>query len=170
MNNNQQKKKIKTMSYFTLVTLVGIFGGLLWGGVYQLCHYLNFTEIGPTFLLRSWLDYKWTRGWMGIIGSILCMTVVSLLLAYLYSLIFKKAKSFWLGIVYGIAVWLIVFLLLRPMFPDMKTVAELSKNTIVTNICIFILYGLFIGYSISFEYQEESYDKKEEEENLNPQT
>ncbi|MEH7367342.1 YqhR family membrane protein, partial [Priestia megaterium] len=34
------------------------------------------------------------------------------------------------------------------------TIGELPANTIISSLCIYILYGVFIGYSISFEAAE----------------
>lgn len=37
---------------------------------------------------------------------------------------------------------------------NLKTIGELPANTIISSLCIYILYGVFIGYSISFEAAE----------------
>lgn len=47
----------------------------------------------------------------------------------------------------------------NPIFPDVRTVTELTSDTIITTICIYLLYGLFVGYSISFEYNELNSEK-----------
>ncbi len=36
------------------------------------------------------------------------------------------------------------------MAPVIKSALHLPKETIVTTICIFILYGVFIAYSVSY--------------------
>lgn len=160
MESAKEKLK-KPMGYYGLVNSVGFFGGLLWGGIFQICNYFNFTEIGPTFLVRTWVKADFVKGWMGVALSLLCLCVISLIFAYIYSFIFRKLTSYWIGIGYGIVIWAIAFLVLRPLFPYMKTVGELSADTIVTTLCIFILYGLFVGYSISFEYHERELEAKE---------
>ncbi|MBK5483921.1 hypothetical protein JFV29_18960 [Peribacillus sp. TH16] len=43
---------------------------------------------------------------------------------------------------------------LKPMFSDLPSFSEMSSKSIITSICIFILYGLFVGYSISYDHQE----------------
>jgi uncharacterized membrane protein YagU involved in acid resistance len=60
----------------------------------------------------------------------------------------------WVGIAYGIALFLLVFLVLNPIFPGIKPFWDLSKNTLVTSLCFYILFGVFVGYSISFEESE----------------
>ena len=71
----------------------------------------------------------------------------------------KQVRGMWAGIVYGAVLWAVVFYLFNPMFPDVQTVAELKRETIVTTLCIYLLYGLFVGYSISFEYNELNSEK-----------
>ncbi|WP_455662348.1 YqhR family membrane protein [Pradoshia sp.] len=148
------------LSYGATVTVIGLFGGVFWGAIFQLFAYFNFTEVGPTFIIRSWIKADFAKGWMGVILSLVCLSIISLLFAYLYSILFRKFNSYWLGVGYGLVLWALIFLVLRPLFPGMKTVMELSINTIITTICLFLLFGLFIGYSISFEYHEEQLEKK----------
>lgn len=47
----------------------------------------------------------------------------------------------------------------NPIFQDVRAVTELKSDTIITTICIYLLYGLFVGYSISFEYNELNSEK-----------
>ena len=63
-------------------------------------------------------------------------------------------------ILFGVVCWLILLLVFSPMFKDLPALTKMSSNSIITSICIFILYGVFIGYSISFDYQE--YIREEE--------
>ena len=163
MNENvaEVKPEVKQpMSFGVTVSMIGLFGGLFWGAIFQLFAYFNFTEIGPTFVIRTWIKADFAKGWIGVILSLVCLSVISLLFSYLYSVLFRKFNSYWLGVGYGIAIWALIFLALRPLFPGMKTVMELSIDTIITTLCLFLLYGLFIGYSISFEYHEREVEKK----------
>lgn len=52
-----------------------------------------------------------------------------------------------------------VFFVFNPIFQDVRAVTELKSDTIITTICIYLLYGLFVGYSISFEYNELNSEK-----------
>lgn len=157
------------LSYGATVTAIGLFAGVFWGGIFQLFAYFNFTEIGPTFVIRTWIKADFVKGWMGVILSLVCLSLISLLLACFYSVVFRKINSYWLGAGYGLVIWAFIFLLLRPLFPGMKTVMELSFNTIITTVCLFLLYGLFVGYSISFEYHERQLEKKAQTENREAQ-
>lgn len=55
---------------------------------------------------------------------------------------------------YGIVLWVILFYILQPIFPNIPSLHELDKDTIITTLCLFIVYGTFIGYSISYDYHE----------------
>lgn len=60
----------------------------------------------------------------------------------------------WMGIIYGGLLWLVTFFLIQPLFPYTKQIMELSLDTIISTICLFVLYGTFIGYSISYDYYD----------------
>lgn len=60
----------------------------------------------------------------------------------------------WISVVYGIILWGIVFYLLQPIYTNIPKLVELNTNSIVTSLCLFILYGTFIGYSISYDYHD----------------
>lgn len=135
--------------------LTGFIGGILWSGFGVVMYYFNFAEIAPkTYLLRSWLTAEWTKGWLGDIISILLIGLISLLTAFIYYGLFKKVNSLWMGILYGVVIWVVIFYLSQPIFTNVPALVDLSKNTIVSSLCLFILYGTFIGYSISYDYHD----------------
>ena len=76
------------------------------------------------------------------------------MIAFLYYCVIKENKEY--GCVY--VVWcrlLVAFSFgFSPMFKDLPGLTKMSSDSIITSICIFVLYGVFIGYSISFDYQE----------------
>ncbi|OKO91179.1 hypothetical protein BRO54_2880 [Geobacillus proteiniphilus] len=80
--------------------------------------------------------------------------IISIAAALLYYALLRNICGMWAGILYGAALWMIVFYLFNPLFPNVQPVADLEINTIVTTLCLYILYGVFVGYSISFETQE----------------
>lgn len=139
----------------------GFIGGVVFSLLASLLYFFNFLEVSPkSYLLTSWVSAGWTGTWLGILFTTILAGIVSLLIACLYYLVFKKIKYMWMGISYGLILWVILFLLFRPIFTDVPTIIEWSLNTWVTTICLFILYGTFIGYSISYDYM----DSKQTEE------
>lgn len=135
--------------------LTGFVGGILWSTISVLLYIFNFLEVSPkSFVLKSWLNKEWTDGWLGELISIIIIGLLSLATALIYYGILKKVKTLWVSVLYGVILWGIVFFLLQPIFTNVPGLFELQTNTIVTSICLFILYGTFIGYSISYDYHD----------------
>ncbi|GGP12788.1 YqhR family membrane protein [Oceanobacillus neutriphilus] len=138
----------------------GFIGGVLFSLLGSAMYYFNFLEVTPKFyLLTSWVSAAWTDTWLGILFTTILAGVVSLLTAYLYYLILKKIKYMWAGMIYGFILWVVLFILFHPIFSGIPAVMEWSMNTWITTICLFILYGTFIGYSISYDYMDSKQTK-----------
>jgi hypothetical protein len=141
------------MSFVTVVFWTGLFGGLFWGTIGFIAYYFNFTEIRPNIILGPWALGDWKNEWLGTVISIILLGILSVGAAFVYSIALKKFNGIWLGLGYGIALFLIVYLVLNPIFSEMKPFLDLSRNTVITSICLYLVYGLFIGYSINYEYE-----------------
>lgn len=159
------KSKIIKKEYNMLLVrtiLTGLIGGMFWGTVWLVIYYLKFTEITPkSFIIRSWTTADWTNGWLGNGLSIIIMGLASIIIALIYHVILKRINSLWIGVLYGIILWFSFSYVVQPLFPNVKQVMDLKKETIVSMICLFSLYGTFIGYSISYDYWDtKAYMKK----------
>lgn len=157
MENKQleQNKREKPKSLLTKSLLTGFVGGVLWSLLGAIAAYFNFTTVSPaTFVLHWWLDTSWSDGWGGEAISILVIGIISILVAMVYYFLFRKMENIWQSAMFGVALWFVVFYLLNPLFHNVESMTELSSNTIVTTICLYLLYGTFIGYSISYEYND----------------
>ncbi|WP_188453680.1 YqhR family membrane protein [Virgibacillus oceani] len=151
----EQNKREKPMTLLTRSLTTGFIGGLLWSLLGLVMYYFNFSEVAPkTFLLRSWLTAEWTDSWLGNVVSILMVGVLSILTAFIYYGLFKKINSMWMASGFGIVLWFIVFYVAQPIFTNVPQLTDLSANTIVSTICLYILYGTFIGYSIAYDYHD----------------
>ncbi len=155
-----QNKTEKPLSAGTSVALTGFVGGLLWSAVSLLAYYFNFMEISPRVLIYSWAADSWKHGALGIIVTILLYGLLSIGAAFLYYLFFRKVDHLFVGILYGAGLWAIIHTLLVPLFPGMKKINELSFDSLTTTICLFIIYGVFIGVSISFDESERQRKKE----------
>lgn len=151
----------KAMSFPVMVFWTGLFAGLLWSTIGFLAYYLSFTEIRPNSILIPWILGDWKYGWIGTIISIIVIGILSIGVAFIYSALFKRFNGLWVGFGYGAILFFLVFLILNPLFPANKPLLSLSRNTIITTVCLYILYGIFIGYSISYEYQNKKVQEKE---------
>lgn len=148
------EKRDKHSGFASTVALIGFYGGIIWGFVHFIAYYLNLTKIGPAFILNPWALGEWKNQLLGQMIGIFAISLISIAIAFLYRGLFAKFKSIILSLIFGASLWALIFYALNPIFPDMQPLSKMDKNTIVTTACIFLLYGLFVGYSISFHYGE----------------
>jgi hypothetical protein len=158
----EQSQREKPLSFIATVVITGLVGGIFWSAIAFFAYYLNFTEIRPNVIIEPWTIGKWKEGWLGTVISIVLIGVVSVGAALIYYVALRRFKSMWIGMGFGIALFLLVFFVLNPIFPGISPFTELKRNTIVTSVCIYILYGVFVGYSIS--YEEDEIQKREKKE------
>ncbi|MCC3358686.1 YqhR family membrane protein [Bacillus sp. REN16] len=150
----EQNKKEREMPLIGKVVVIGLFGGIFWSLLSYFTYVFHFTELSPNLVLKPWILGDWKNRVLGQFIGVVVIGIISIGVALLYYAFLKKFQSIWVGAGFGIVLWLIVFYVFNPIFPDIKTVAELKRDTVITTICFYILYGVFIGYSISFEHNE----------------
>ncbi|MBS4194632.1 YqhR family membrane protein [Lederbergia citri] len=143
------------MSVLKLACVTGFVAGVFGTLFGFFLHYFNFTEISPKVILTPFSG-KWTDGWLGFVITVLLYGLISIVIALLYYMALRKQKSLIWGALYGALIFIIIFLVLYPIIPDVKWLFRYPFNTIATELGFFLLYGLFIGYSISYEYEEQS--------------
>jgi uncharacterized membrane protein YagU involved in acid resistance len=135
---------------------IGLFAGLLWGAVKIVEHYFHFTSLPPGFLVEPFFKNSFLQTWQGYLLGWAVFILFSIVSTLVYTVLFAKAVGPWIGVGFGLAVWGLIFLLIGPVTGMMNWIAYMSWNTILTEICLFMLWGLFIGYSIAFEFNDES--------------
>ena len=150
----EQNKKEQPLSTIMKVVITGFFGGVFWSYIGYCAYFFNFTDISPNMILSPWAVGEWKDSRLGNYISIFIIGLLSILIALVYYAVLRKMQSVWVGIIFGGALWALLFYVLNPIFPDLQTVGQLSRNTIITTVCLYVLYGVFIGYSISFEAAE----------------
>lgn len=157
MANEQHQKKENYPNHMSIITQVfwtGLFGGIFWSAIGYWAHFFHFTSLQPNVILEPWALGNWKKEWQGTLISIILIGFLSVGVAFIYYAAMKKLKGLVAGIIYGIVIFLIVFFVLNPLFPSISPIKELNRDTIITSICLYIIYGLFIGYSISYQYQQ----------------
>jgi len=133
---------------------LGFYAGLIWGGLRWLMHWLSFTEVSPGFMAEPFFKHDFLTTAWGHAAGYLMFIVFSIIVAMLYVLLFRKLKGPIPGIIYGVLWWAIIFIpgsqlfLLQPPF-------KLPWNTMISEFCVFLLWGLFIGYTAAIEYTDE---------------
>lgn len=143
---------------------IGFFAGLIWGAVRWLAWFFNFTEMPPAFLLEPFVARSFVRSaaghWSGY-GAYIAFSVAA---AVLYALLFVRWRGPWPGILYGAGWWTVLFSLAACPFLGMpERFSDPNAASLFTEACIFVLWGVFIGYSISFEFHDERMREPEAE-------
>lgn len=151
-----ENKKEQALSFTKKVARIGIFGGLFWGSIWYFLHIFSFSEVGPNYLIMPFALGDWKQGMWGNLLGIAVMSIASILIAILYGAWFKRFQGITPGIIYGIGLWALLFFAVGLLSPVVKHALEFPRPTFVTTLCIFILYGVFITYSVSFEAAEEN--------------
>ncbi|XZF74692.1 YqhR family membrane protein [Bacillus sp. AL-1R] len=140
---------------FNKIASIGFFGGIFWSTVFLVLSYFDFTQIGPNFVLERINLGKWANGNVENLISIVAIGIISIIIAFIFYFIGRKFRGVLPGIFFGLLLWVIVFILLGRIAFDLKAIKDYSSDTTVTTICLFILYGTFIAYSVSFAFQEQ---------------
>ncbi|MCP8967066.1 YqhR family membrane protein [Ectobacillus ponti] len=152
----EKQKRQRPNSFMKNVVKIGLFGGIFWGLVWYLLHIFSFTEVGPNYLLMPLALGSWKEGMWGQLGGVAVMGLFSIGTAILYGLFLKKFQGVVPGIPYGLVWWGLVFFVIGSLSPVLKNALQLPKETVIATICIFILYGVFLSYSVSYEALEEN--------------
>lgn len=134
---------------------IGFFAGLLWGGIKIIEHYLHFTTLSPGFLIEPFFLHSFLSTWQGILTGWVAFIIFSIAAALIYSVMLAKARGPWYGLGYGLFWWAVIFLLFGPVTGTTKWIAYMDLNTVLTDFGLYLLWGLFIGYSITFEFTDE---------------
>jgi hypothetical protein len=153
LENTKQKKQPQL--FMKKVMQIGVFAGLFWGAVWYFFYIFSFSEVGPNYFLMPFALGDWKKEIWGNLTGITVMGILSVGVAILYGAFFKKFQGIIPGVIYGLVWWALVFFAVGSLSPVIKSALGLSKETLVTTICIFIIYGVFIAYSVSFEASEE---------------
>ncbi|GAA0345975.1 YqhR family membrane protein [Bacillus carboniphilus] len=158
----EQNKKEEPMSLVAMSAVIGLCGGLFWSLVGYLAYWFSFTEVSPRVVLEPIAVGDWKNSWLGVVISLGMLSVFSMGAALVYYVALKKFKRMWIGIAYGLLLFGVIFFILNPIFPSIKPIRDIDWYTWVTSACLYALYGLFIGYSISYEANEMRVEKETE--------
>lgn len=153
-------KELKTNRWF-FALYIGFFAGLIWGAVKIIGYFFKFTTVVPGFLVESFFKHEFLVTWQGYLTGWAFFTLFSIFASFFYMIVLAKLKGPWMGLAYGAIWWAAIYLFVGPLTGMMKWLYQLDSNTIISDFCLFILWGLFIGYSIALEYTEDRYSDSE---------
>lgn len=121
----------------------GVFAGLLWGFAFQTARYFRFTETALWHWARPFVDANAVEpGAMTALGWTV-FALFSTAASLLYAVLFRTVRSPWLGVAFGCFWWAMTRL--TGWF-------RADIQTLITDLCLFWTWGLFVGYSVSFEF------------------
>ncbi|MFD1176235.1 YqhR family membrane protein [Paenibacillus puldeungensis] len=149
----QQRNQRTNIWMFSLE--VGFFAGLIWGGLKGVMYFMSFTTVLPGYLVEPFFKSKFLHSLSGYFVGWASFIVFSILATMLYTAAFRKLKGPGPGILYGIAWWTFIFTILGPTYHLTRPLVELSKNTVLSEFCLYVLWGLFIGYTAAEEFTNE---------------
>lgn len=152
---NERKETSDRTNVWLFALQIGLFAGIIWGGLKIVEHYLRFTTVPVGFLAKPFYRSSFFHSTAGFWTGWAYFILFSIVASWLYAALFRKVKGHWAGIGYGIAWWVILYVLLGPPAGMMKWMYRMDWNTILTDFCLFVVWGLFIGFSISFEFTDE---------------
>ncbi|MNW36801.1 hypothetical protein D3C74_138200 [compost metagenome] len=135
--------------------LTGFFAGVIWGCVRWLTHYMHFTRVEPGFLAEPFFRHSFIVSGAGQITGLLFFIAFSVLASLLYALTMKTLKGPYPGMIYGVVWWAILFVLAGPKLGMMSPVNRSTWDSIFTDFCLMLIWGLFIGYTISVEFTDD---------------
>lgn len=145
-----------TIKRFTLAIYTSIAGALIFYSIYRSYVFFHFIEkelLKPGF---SYIAEDFKSGWITELLFLSILLISSFIWALIYYVFFKNSHTVYTGIIFGLFI-LGVLLLLGWLYEWRINPVALEVRTIVSLHSLFILYGLFTGYSIS--YQEPYRDK-----------
>lgn len=135
---------------------IGFFAGLFWGILRWIFYGMKFTTVLPGFIADPFFQTAFLKtGWGHVVG-IGSYVIFSIMAAVLYIIVLGRLQGPWPGIGYGFVWWAILFIVLGPLLGMTDSIRIAGWNTLFTELCVFLLWGVFIGYSIAFEFTDES--------------
>lgn len=134
---------------------IGFFAGLIWGVAGCVLAFFGFTEVNTFAWAKPWLNKDLLAPWARPLAGLAVYVLFSMLAALLYALVLRKARGPWPGILFGLAWYGLFFFAIGPALGMLPPYHRLNVHTHVSEMCRFLLWGVFIGYSIALEFTDE---------------
>ncbi len=155
-NNNSDDKQQKKTNPALFALYIGFCAGVIWGMVRWLNYGLKFTTEVPGYWLEPFFRNSFLKTIWGGAAGIGSYIVFSIVAALIYQFLLQKWKGPWPGIFYGFGWWFLIFICVGPWMKMTASVTTAGWVTLFTELCVMLLWGVFIGYTISFEFNDEA--------------
>lgn len=156
-SNNHGSRAVKNKTNPYLYALfIGLYAGVIWGVVRWMFYGLKFTKELPGYWLEPFFQNSFLKTYWGAVAGIGSFIVFSIAAAFIYLIVLYKFKGAWPGVIYGFVWWFIIFVFIGPWLKMTTVITKAGWETLSAELCICLLWGSFIGYSISFELNDEA--------------
>ncbi|MBM7564356.1 Ni/Fe-hydrogenase subunit HybB-like protein [Paenibacillus sacheonensis] len=135
---------------------LGFFAGLIWGVMRWLLYLIHFTKVLPGFMADPFFRQSFLKTAWGHLLGLAFFIVFSIIAALLYKAVLGRFRGPWAGLFYGLFWWIILFVMAGPAMGLFEPVTKIGYDTNFTECALFLVWGLFIGYTIAFEYTDEA--------------
>ncbi|MEW9669598.1 YqhR family membrane protein [Ammoniphilus sp. 3BR4] len=133
--------------------IVGGVGGAFWAMLHYVAYYMNFTKIGPSIYVAPFFQSDAVNRPLAQLAGVGVATVLSMGIALAYVFSLAEFYSPWIGIGLGIGMFGIFYYGVSPLLAlTKKPIHVLGMNTFATELSLYILWGLFVGFSLSTEF------------------
>lgn len=133
----------------------GLVGGLFWTVVWGIMSYFKLVEVKP---FRIWEiifhPVTFNHPWYFLLIGLALNMALSLLLAWIYYVCCKRVGHWIMGTIYGLLIWVVTYIAGPFLFSRESTLQTYTLETHIGLLCLLLLYGVFIGYSVSFDYEQ----------------
>ncbi|WP_308639022.1 YqhR family membrane protein [Paenibacillus silvisoli] len=146
----------KQTNPFTYCLKLGFFAGLIWGLLHWLLFLIHFTKVSPGYLVEPFFRESFLKTFWGQLVGVGAFIVFSIIATFIYKVMLGRIPGPWPGLIYGLVWWLLLFLTIGPVMQIVDPINKIGYDTIATEGSLFAVWGLFIGYTIAFEFTDEA--------------
>ena len=152
----RKRKQSHRTNILTYTLNLGFFAGVFWSVLHWIFYVINFTEAVPGYMLEPFFTRAFLRSGWGQGAGLAAFIAFSILAAYLYIGTLKRFRGPWAGLAYGVGWWALIFLVIGPLAGMVLPPNRIGWDTLITEFCVYLMWGMFIGYSIAFEFHAEA--------------
>ncbi|RXZ78283.1 hypothetical protein EBB07_29970 [Paenibacillaceae bacterium] len=153
--NNHEGQTYRT-NVWLYILQIGFFAGLFWGMIREVLYLLRFTSVIPGFILEPYFKHAFLMTGWGHVAGISAFIVLSIIATLIYKLVLGKIRGPWTGLAYGLIWWAIIMFAAGPWLGMMTAPRRIGWDVLITELCFYCVWGLFIGFSIAFEFTDEA--------------
>lgn len=145
------EKNDSLQKYMLIVKIItiGLCGGLVFAFLILFSLYFHFVDLHMDDIVRF---FNVKHRLVAYCLFIVVIMFISLIVASIYYVTLKKQNNWLPAAIFGFVLWIILYVFIPFVSLNWNSLSMFSTETHVTTLCIAIMYGTFIGYSISFHY------------------